>query len=315
MSNGVEARRIAYSLAVSQEGVIARRQLLGRGVSDDVVRYWLRSGYVFSFLPGVYSLGRPGDTDEAYWMAGILYGGDGSILAGEAAAQAWGMTEKHHSIDVVRTFGSRKIIRGLPPHEDLKFSLRRGSIVSDDFAWNDSLPLMDPARLLIDLCAQVDQRRLRRYFIEAGRHGLLTATCLNRMERRSLKFKNRKNLTRLISLWDPTTGRIRSILEGEFKLLCAEGKVRSPFVNHRIGRYEVDAVWLEEKVVVELDGRKFHSDAEALAADSEKTRYLRSLGYTVLRFTWNDVIERPEWVLERIRAALGSNHRDMTPVA
>jgi hypothetical protein len=166
---------------------------------------------------------------------------------------------------------------------------------------------MDPARVLIDLCGRVNDRRLRRYFIEAGRNDLLTAPCLNRMTRRSLKFKYRKKLVTLIGNWDPSTGRIRSILEGEFKLVCAEGKVPPPFTNYRIGPYEVDAVWLEAKLVVELDGRKFHSDAEALVADSEKTRYLRSLGFRVLRFTWNDVVERPEWVLSQLRRALGAN--------
>lgn len=154
---------------------------------------------------------------------------------------------------------------------------------------------------------------MRRYFIEAGRNGLLTPTCLYRMSHRSLMFKNRSTLARYIFLWDPTTGRIRSVLEGEFKLLCAEGKLRAPLTNYRIGRYEVDAVWLEERVVVELDGRRFHSDAMALIADSEKTRSLRLMGYLVLRFTWNDVVERPVWVLKRIREALGSDHRDIAP--
>lgn len=314
MSNGVEARRIAYSLAVTQEGVVSRTQLLDRGVSDDVVRYWLRSGYVFKFLPGVYSLGRPGDTDESHWMAGVLYAGEGSLLAGETAARAWGMSQTSRGIDVMRPAGIRRTVRGCPPHQHSLFSFRRGAIESSDFSWKGAIPLMDPARLLIDLSARVDDRRLRRYFIEAGRNDLLTADCLKRMQRRSLKFRNGKSLSRLISLWDPRTGRIRSILEGEFKLLCAEGKVRSPLMNHMVGRYEVDAVWLEDRVIVELDGRKFHGDSVALITDSEKTRYLRNLGYTVLRFTWNDVIMRPSWVLEQIELALGSNHRDIAPV-
>ena len=315
MASGVEARRIAYSLASSQEGVVTRSQLLEQGVSHDVVKTWVRSGYVFRFLPGVYSLGRPADTDEAHWMAGVLYAGHGSILAGETAARAWGISQVYSEIEVVRSHGTRTVMKGLPPHQQSRFAFRKGAIVPDDFVWRNSLPLMDPARVLIDLCGRVDEPQLRRYFIEAGRNDLLTADCLVRMERRSLKFRNRKNLTRLIALWDPSAGRIRSILEGEFKLLCAEGKVRPPLMNQRVGRYEVDAVWFEEKVIVELDGRKFHSDAVALAADSEKTRYLRSLAYTVLRFTWNDVIERPEWVLDQIRKALGSNQGDMAPLA
>ncbi len=315
MLNGVEAKRIAYSLATSQEGVVARSQLVRKGVSEDVVRYWLRSGYVFRFLPGVYSLGRPGDTDEAYWMAGVLYGRDGSLLAGEAAACCWGISPEPACIEIARPTGVRKEVRGLTPHQDAKFIFRKAATEPGDFAWRGSLPLMDPARLLIDLSGHVDHRTLRRYFIEAGRKGLLSATCLDRMQRRSLAFRNRKALIRLVSLWDPGTGRIRSVLEGEFKLLCAEGKVKAPFTNHRIGRYEVDAIWFEEKLIVELDGRQFHSDAEALVADSEKTRYLRSLGYEVLRFTWNDVIERPEWVLNQVRTALGSNRRDIAPVS
>jgi hypothetical protein len=307
MVSGVEARRIAYSLAASQEGVIARRQLIGRGVSNDVVAHWLKTGYVFRFLPGVYSLGRPADRDESFWMAGVLYAGDGSILAGESAAQACGMGSSTTGIDVVRPRGIQRSIRGLAPHHQAEFIVRRGSLEPDDFAWKGPVPAMDPARLLIDLCGRVNGPRLRRYFIEAGRNGLLTAPCLNRMTRRSLRFKNRNRLLALIGYWDPSTGRIRSILEGEFKLVCAEGKLSPPLTNHPIGRYEVDAVWLEEMLIVELDGRQFHSDAEALVADSEKTRYLKSLGFRVLRFTWNDVVERPEWVIGQLRKALGSS--------
>jgi hypothetical protein len=306
MASGVEARRIAYSLAASQEGVISRRQLIGRGVTTDVVKHWLRSGYAFKFLPGVYSLGRPAETDRSFWMAGVLYAGDGSILAGEAAAQAWEMGPSTTGIEIVRPQGVQRTFEGLPPHQGSTFRLRRGSLKPNDFAWKGPIPTMDPARVLIDLCGRVNKRRLRRYFIEAGRNGLLTAPCLNRMTRRSLAFKNRKELVTLIENWDPTTGRIRSILEGEFKLVCAEGSLPPPLTNHPIGRYEVDAVWLEAKLVIELDGRKFHGDAEALVADSEKTRYLRSLGFRVLRFTWNDVVERPEWVVSQIRKALGS---------
>jgi len=306
MANGVEARRIAYSLAAAQEGVVARRQLIGRGVTNDVVTHWLRSGYVFRFLPGVYSLGRPADADESFWMAGVLFAGEGSVLAGETAAQAWNLGRSATGIEVVKPLGIHRTITGLAPHQGSEFMFRRGSIEPDDFASIRPIPAMDPARVLIDLSGRVNDRRLRLYFIEAGRNGLLTAHCLNRMARRSLGFKNRKLLMSLISRWDPTKGRIRSVLEGEFKLVCAEGKLPAPFTNYRIGRYEIDAVWLKERVAVELDGRKFHSDAEALVNDSEKARYLKSLGFRVLRFTWNDVVERTEWVIGQTRMVLGT---------
>lgn len=294
-------------MADAQEGVIARRQLIERGVTNDVVAHWLRSGYTFKFLPGVYALGRPAERDESFWMAGVLFAGDGSILAGQSAARALGLCQAANVTEIVRPRGIRRVLRGVPPHEESQFMVRRGSLAPEDFASDLTIPTMDPARVLIDLCTSTSAAQLRRYFIEAGRNGMLTSHCLDRMLRRSLKFKNRKRLEALIRSWDPTTGRIRSILEGEFKLVCAEGHLPPPLTNYRIDRYEVDAVWLKQKLVIELDGRKFHNDAFALAADSEKSRYLRSLGFRVLRFTWNDVIERPGWVIGELRRALGSS--------
>ena len=297
---------MAYSLAGTQAGVVARQQLIGRGLSSDMIGNWVRTGYLFRFLPGVYSLGRPADKVESFWMAGVLFAGKASLLAGESAAQALGLTDSSGRNDVVRPNGVRRLLRGEAPHQESRFLIRRGRLEPADSVSIGPVPVMDPARVLIDLAGQVSTRRLRRYFIEAGRAGLLTRRCLDRIESRSIDFKGRSGLLKLKEYWDPTTGRIRSILEGEFKLLCAEQGIPAPETNYPVGRYEVDAIWLGARLIVELDGRKFHGDAVALEADSGKTRYLREIGFRVLRFTWNDVIQRPEWVADEIRRQLGS---------
>ncbi len=68
-----------------------------------------------------------------------------------------------------------------------------------------------------------------------------------------------------------------------------------------IGKYIVDFVCLEAKLIVELDGGQH---AEHADADTARTEFLESLGYRVVRFWNNEVLENMEGVLERIREAL-----------
>lgn len=71
----------------------------------------------------------------------------------------------------------------------------------------------------------------------------------------------------------------------------------------------VDILFARERVIVELDGRAFHQDFQR---DRERLNRLTLAGYTVLRFTWHDVTERPRHVVAQIRQAL---QRAATPSA
>ena len=55
-----------------------------------------------------------------------------------------------------------------------------------------------------------------------------------------------------------------------------------------IGSYIVDFYCKRAKLIVELDGSQ-HYDSETAAYDQERTAYLNSLGYTVLRFSNTDI--------------------------
>lgn len=68
-----------------------------------------------------------------------------------------------------------------------------------------------------------------------------------------------------------------------------------------LGPYIVDFVCVEQRLVIELDGGQHADDT---AYDQRRDRWLRTNGYTVLRF-WNDQVmtELPA-VLEHIEARL-----------
>ena len=65
-----------------------------------------------------------------------------------------------------------------------------------------------------------------------------------------------------------------------------------------MGRYIVDFVCLEHRLIIELDGGQH---ADQLVYDRHRDAWLRSQGYTVLRFWNNDVMQQLESVLEQIR--------------
>ena len=71
-----------------------------------------------------------------------------------------------------------------------------------------------------------------------------------------------------------------------------------------IGRYVVDFICLEEKLIIELDGGQH---AENVRYDQERDTWLRSQGYTVLSFWDNEMLNEMDGVLERIRLALSPN--------
>jgi 2-isopropylmalate synthase len=68
-----------------------------------------------------------------------------------------------------------------------------------------------------------------------------------------------------------------------------------------IGPYVVDFASFNCRLIVETDGGQH---CEARDRDEERTAWLESRGFRVLRFWNNDVLQRTEVVLESIRKAL-----------
>lgn len=66
----------------------------------------------------------------------------------------------------------------------------------------------------------------------------------------------------------------------------------------------VDFCWRANRLVVEADGFAFHSDRAAYRQDRQRMNDLERLGWRVLRFTYEDVRSRPDYVVAIMRACL-----------
>ena len=68
-----------------------------------------------------------------------------------------------------------------------------------------------------------------------------------------------------------------------------------------IGRYIVDFINFERKIVIELDGGQHSIQRKK---DEERDKLLKDQGYKVLRFWNNDVLKNIEGVLETVSLSL-----------
>jgi very-short-patch-repair endonuclease len=73
--------------------------------------------------------------------------------------------------------------------------------------------------------------------------------------------------------------------------------------QHPIGKYIVDFVCLERKLVIELDGGQ-HALPDEILKDTQRDAWLEKEGYTVVRFWDNEVLKNMDGVLEAIRGKL-----------
>jgi very-short-patch-repair endonuclease len=101
-----------------------------------------------------------------------------------------------------------------------------------------------------------------------------------------------------------TLGMTRSELEDAFLELCDRHGIPRPAVNARVEGMEVDCVWPQARLVVELDSWHWHGNRRAFRGDRTKSRQLTLLGWTVVRITDDEIDEHPEVVAASVHELL-----------
>ena len=168
--------------------------------------------------------------------------------------------------------------------------------------WHNRFPVTPPALTLLDIASVMRLTQVRRALAEAEHLRLLTLD-----EVAQVLGPGRPGSAALraaLQCHRPELARTRSRMEEKFVLLCEDGSLTMPALNVRIAGWLVDAVWFEQKVVVELDSRTAHSTGRAIENDHRRDLELRAAGYTILRYTWHQLTQTPAVVLADLRRAL-----------
>lgn len=291
--------------------VASRQELLAQGFSDVRIRSWKASGRLIRLFHGVYSYGRDIESRESAWCAALLAAGPGSALTGRSALEALGAVRLRPrippAIEVATESDRAGERRGLSPalrHTRVRV-VRRG-FEAGDVERRDGLELTRAPLALIDFAVTAPERDLRFAFLELCRLGLFGERDVSYCFRRASGRRGARKLRPLLGLWVPELNRVRSVLEGSF-LLAWSGRSRPmPAVNEKIFGYEVDCLWREHGVVLELDGDAFHTDPIARQRDLAKTRHLEGKGLRVIRVTWRQFMADPDGTVDGVAHELRS---------
>lgn len=298
-----ELQRAAYALARDQEGVLTREQLIRAGAGRGMIRSWSETGRLLPVYRSVHSLGRPVDSIEGWWMAAVLAAGGGAALAGFSATKALGFGRHAGIIEVARASGrTRRLEPRIRPGHWAE--IRTVSLLPKDLTMVGPVPVMTTSRALLDIAGRSSPAQLRREFIEAGRHDRLNKATLDECRARGEQFRNHSRLVWLVDAWESSSGRIRSSLEGEFRIFSFERNLPPHQTNVKVQGIEVDVLFESQNVIVELDSRQFHGDGIAFEDDRRKSNLLTAHGYIVMRITWKMLKEDPDGVERLVRQAL-----------
>jgi very-short-patch-repair endonuclease len=282
--------------AAAQHGVVARWQLLADGVTEHAIEHRIRSGRLRPIHRGVYGVGRLRGPHAAE-MAAVVAGGRGALLSYRSAAALWKQLPAGPADAPVEvsTPGRNVLTRpGLRIH-------RTGPIPADEATSLHGIPITTPARTLLDLAMVLSAHDLERALARALRGGVEEGQILTLLAR----YPKRPGARLLRSLLDAENLVFtRSHAEEAFLAIVQRGGLPKPETNVRVRGFEVDFFFRAARLIIEVDGATYHSAPAAVERDHNRDQALFLAGYTVLRFIWKEVDQRPDRVLAKVAGAL-----------
>jgi very-short-patch-repair endonuclease len=160
------------------------------------------------------------------------------------------------------------------------------------------------ARTLFDLAGVLRADQLERTIEAADRHG---AFDLRALQRGPMPRALREVLADYHG-----SGFVRSELERRFARLIRDAGLAAPAMNFWICGQEVDAVWEDQKLVVQLDGYEFHRTRAAFERDRRRDAALQLARYRLLRITYRWLGDDPDGVVTAVRSLLDNSSSSAT---
>lgn len=259
---------------------MSRGRLLAAGVTAKTIEARVARGLLISLHRGVYAVGHRRLRREGYWLAAVLAIGPGAVLSHRQAAGLHGFRPANAPIIDVTTEADRRGVPGVRVH-------RTRTLDPTDVTEVDGIPVTTASRTLVDLAGMVAEDHLAKALREANRLQLLDVRGIERVLARTAHRtgkgheRMREALARYATIAHADT---RSTLEDDFLRLIHQAHLPPPQTNVPLCGLKVDALWANERVVVELDGLAYHLNRHAFQTDRERDRKLTLAGYKVLRY-------------------------------
>lgn len=278
---------------------VASRSEVSLGSSPSSVARWTSDGDLVQLHPGVVVLADRLDEPLTRARAATLW--SGGPLSHTSALSLWGLGPwsagpLHVTVPADR---SPRRTTGVRVHR---------TTLSVPTSKIDGVPVTHLGRSLVDAWgwahspgrnsnAAVDRPAVRRSVIEAVRD---RGVSLAGLRTESATWRTHPGRLELDALLNLVAGGCQSELEiwGVLRVLPGPPTVPTYVQQHRVvlpggRRLHLDAAWPELLVAVELDGAAFHGSREARERDLRRDSALAALGWVVLRFSYDRLVNDP----------------------
>lgn len=282
-------------------GILSLGQLLAAGLPPAQVKGACRRGGLQRILPEVYRVTSVPECWEQRPMAGVCWGGRGTVASGLTAAFLHDLLprrpEKVH-------LTSNRALRARPG-----YNVRQCRLLAADVTAVRGIPSTSIARTLVDLCLTIDECRCEAAIDASLRIGRISLSDLVQFveEAAARKVRGSARLRELLAVRGDDEVLSESELESRFGRLMRKGEL--PMGERQASREgvrngRVDIYYPEQNLVIELDGRKWHSARREKKRDKRYDNELNINGKRVLRLTWEDMDDEA-YTLDLVARALG----------
>jgi Transcriptional regulator, AbiEi antitoxin/Protein of unknown function (DUF559) len=285
-------------VAAKQNGNVTRRQLLDLGLDDAGIRRRVKAGRLCRVYAGVYSVGRRAVTPHEQAGAAVLACGPGAALSYASAMTLWGYWRHWDTPFEVTIVGNRRP-RRIRVHRSTTLHRR-------DLTTQLGIRVTTPARTIFDISSRQTDAAFKRTVNNALHSLWLTEGQLADAVARHPRLPGAKRTAELIGLPGTPT---RSGWEDEFPAFCRRYGLPIPVMGAPLHGYVVDALFVAQRVIVELDSKEFHMDPIAFETDRERDADMLAHGFVTVRVTWERIEQRPRREAERLHVILaGRRH-------
>jgi very-short-patch-repair endonuclease len=273
---------------------------MAAGLPPGLVTRLIEAGLLHPLHRGVYAVGHLALPQFANEQAALLACGARSVFCGRSALYLWGLINRPLQVEVAVPANCRRRRQGI--------RLRRSALNPADVRTRHGLRLTFPARALIEFAAEATPDELGDAVAEARVQNLIRPGELEAAVDRARRTPGAAQMRAFLrDEGEPAITRSRA--ERRFRKLLKEAELPQPRANAPVAGLRVDFLWEAEKVVLEVDGWKFHGHRRAFENDRRRDRLLSDAGYHVIRVTWRHFTQQPLALIAHIARMLDRRGR------
>lgn len=293
-------------LAGRQHDVVSHGQLLAAGLSAAEIKGRVRRGALARVHRGVFALTAQPLTPRGRYAAAVLAGPGDAVLSHRSAAELHGMLPARNGAVHVTTAERSRGRPGIVMH--------RSRSLDDAMTSRDGIACTTVPRTLVDLAAQAGRAAAARGWSNLAGRRALDVRAVDAEIRRHPSRPGTAVIRALVDAHrDTVSGTTRSTLEALAVALCRDHRLPMPRVNALLTiedeTYEIDLLWRDAKLAVEVDSWGTHGDAMSFRNDRARDFALQTAGWAVVRLLPTDLEDHAAATASKLRALLDRGGR------